>query len=61
MLLSVLANIISIWSLSNWKYHVKTGLVTEGKRMRLDLELMAMIAIGSFLLGMLLMVLAVVG
>ena len=58
MLLSVIINVFCIWSLSNWKYNVRTGLVTDGARMRLDLELTGAIASGSFLIGLTIAVLA---
>jgi len=60
MLFSVVVNILCIWSLSNWKYNVRTGVVSDGSRMRLDIELVGAIAIGSLLCGLVLAVMAVV-
>jgi len=51
MLISVLANMVSIWSISNYKLNVKTGVVKEGSRLRLDIEIVTAIAVGSFFFG----------
>lgn len=52
MLASVLVNIVCVWSLSNWKLNVSTGVVSDGLRMRIDIEVTSWIAIGSFLVGL---------
>jgi hypothetical protein len=51
MLISILANMVSIWSISNYKLNVKTGIVKEGSRLRLDIEIVTAIAAGSFFFG----------
>ena len=60
MLVSVTVNIVCVWSLSNWKYNVSTGIVSDGSRMRLDIEVVGWIAIGSFLSGLVVAVIPIV-
>jgi hypothetical protein len=57
MMLSILANMVSIWSISNYKFNVKTGTVKEGSRLRFDIELVTALAAGTFLIGFVLAVL----
>ena len=45
---------------SNYSLHVSRKLVSDGTRMRVDLEIMAFIAILSFLVGLSLAVMGVV-
>ncbi len=60
MLFSVVINIICIWSLTNYSLNVSRKLVSDGTSMRVDLEIMAFIAILSFLVGLSLAVMGVV-
>jgi hypothetical protein len=53
LFLSILTNMICIWSIPTWKYHVKTGNLTQGTIMRLELGISAWISVLSFILGML--------
>ena len=57
MMLSILANMVSIWSISNYKLNVKTRMVKEGSRLRLDIEIVAVLAAASFIIGFVLTVL----
>ena len=60
MLTSVLVNIVCVWSLSNWKLNVSRDAVTDGARMRFDIEVSSWIALGSFFLGLVTTVIPVV-
>jgi len=60
MLASVLVNIVCVWSLSNWKLNLSRDAVTDGARMRLDIEMTGWIAIGSFFVGLVTTVIPVV-
>ena len=60
MLASILVNILCVWSFSNWKLNVSRKSVTDGPRMRLDIEITAWVAIGSFFVGLVTAVLPVV-
>jgi hypothetical protein len=57
MMVSILANMVSIWSISNYKFNVKTGMVKEGSRLRFDIEIVTALAAGTFLIGFTLAVL----
>ncbi len=52
MFFSILSNMICIWAIPTWKYQVKTGKVTHGTIMRLELGLTAWLSVLSFILGM---------
>ena len=60
MMISILANMVSIWSISNYKFNVKTGMVKEGARLRFDIEFVTALAAGSFFIGFVLAVLPTV-
>ncbi|EDN66041.1 membrane protein [Beggiatoa sp. PS] len=53
MFFSILTNMICILSIPTWKYHVKTGQITQGTIMRLELGISTWISVLSFILGML--------
>ena len=48
---SLLANMVCIWTIPNWKYSVKMGLIKKGSFMRLDLSFVAWIGVVLFLAG----------
>jgi hypothetical protein len=58
MLFSILCNLICVWQIPKWKFAVRTGRISNGRRMTLDLEITSWIGLVSFL-GALIM--AVVG
>ena len=60
MLVSVLVNIVCVWSLSNWKLNLSRNTVTDGARMRFDIELTSWMAMASFFLGLVTSVMPVV-
>jgi hypothetical protein len=60
MLLSILTNMVSIWSISNYKFSVKVGEVKEGVRLRLDIEMVTALASVSFFAGFVLAVIPTV-
>ena len=60
MLASVLVNIICVWSLSNWKLNINIGIVSDGSRMRLDIEVIGLLAISSFLIGLVVAVVPII-
>ena len=51
-LFSVLANIVCVWSISNYKLNVKVGGVMDGAQLRLDIETVAVLATASFIIGL---------
>jgi len=55
---SVLCNLVCVWQIPKWKYAVKTGRISNGRRMTLDLEITSWIGLASFLGAL---VMAVVG
>ena len=60
MLLGLLANLVCIWTIPNWKLRIRTGCVRDGAMLRLDLGLTTWITVGSLLLGFVLSALAAV-
>jgi len=60
MMISILTNMVSIWSISNYKFNVKTGMVKEGSRLRFDIEIVTAFAAGSFFFGFVLAMLPTV-
>jgi hypothetical protein len=60
MLASVLVNIVCVWSHSNWKLNVSRNTVTDGPRMRLDIEVTGWVAIACFFVGLVTAVIPVV-
>jgi len=51
MLLSILTNIISIWSISNYKLNIALRKVKDAPRLRLDIELVNLFSVGAFFVG----------
>ena len=51
MLLSILTNIVSIWSISNYKLNISLGKVKEAPKLRLDIELVTLFSVGTFFIG----------
>ena len=54
ILLSVLCNLLCVWAIPTWKLGVATNVITNGKRMRLDLAATAWIGMFLFLTGLVL-------
>ena len=52
LLLSVLCNLVCVWSIPGWKYRVSTGVITDSRRMRRDLSITAWIGVISFVSGL---------
>jgi hypothetical protein len=49
MLFSILSNLICVWQIPKYKFAVRTGLIKNGRRMTLDLEITSWIGLISFL------------
>ena len=49
MLFSILCNLICVWQIPKWKFAVRTGRISNGRRMTLDLEITSWIGLVSFL------------
>jgi len=49
---SIITNMISIWSIPTWKFKVKTGQLTQGTQMRIELGLSAWMSVLLFLVGL---------
>ncbi len=49
MLFSILCNLVCVWQIPKWKYAVRTGRISNGRRMMLDLEIISWIGLVSFL------------
>jgi hypothetical protein len=49
---SIITNLICIWSIPTWKFKVKTGQLTQGTQMRIELGLSAWMSVLLFLIGL---------
>ena len=52
LLVSVLCSLVCVWSIPSWKFRVRTGLITDGTRMRSELAIAAWIGVVSFVAGL---------
>jgi hypothetical protein len=52
MLLALLCNLVCVWSIPSWKFYVKTGEFTNGRRLRLELAITAWIGVVCFVSGL---------
>jgi len=52
MLLSLVCNLASIWTIPSWKYRVSTGIVTDATRLRRDLAITTWLGVVSFISGL---------
>lgn len=49
LLMSVLCNLVCVWSIPSWKYRVSTGILSNAKGMRRELAITAWIGVISFI------------
>jgi hypothetical protein len=49
MFLSVICNLICVWQIPKWKLAIRTGMVSQGRKMTLDLEITSWISLIIFL------------
>ena len=49
MLFSILCNLICVWQIPKWKFAVRSGLISNGRLMTLNLEITSCIGLVSFL------------
>jgi hypothetical protein len=52
LLLSLLANLVCVWSIPSWKFRVSTGQITNASTMRRELALTAWIGVVTFVAGL---------
>jgi hypothetical protein len=52
LLIAVLCSLVCVWSIPSWKYRVRTRLITDGTRMRLELAITAWIGVICFVSGL---------
>jgi hypothetical protein len=52
LLLSLLCNLVCVWSIPSWKYRVSTGALQDATAMRLELSITAWIGVISFVCGL---------
>lgn len=52
LLLSLLANLVCVWSIPSWKFRVGTGQLTDATAMRRELTLTAWIGVIAFVSGL---------
>ena len=52
MLLSIICNLVCVWSIPSWKYRVSTGILTDAGKMRRELAITAWIGVISFVSGL---------
>ena len=52
LLVSILCNLVCVWSIPSWKYRVSTGIVTNAWGMRVELAIVAWIGVGGFVGGL---------
>ena len=52
LLISVLCNLVCVWSIPSWKYKVKTGSLKDARGMRLELAFIAWVGVISFICGL---------
>ena len=58
LLLSLVCNLVCVWSIPSWKYRVSTGIVTDSKGMRREIAITAWLSVIAFVCGL---TLAVIG
>ncbi len=49
MLFSILCNLMCVWQIPKWKLAIRTGRISNGRRMTLDLEITSWLGLVSFL------------
>ncbi len=49
MFVSILCNLICVWQIPKWKLAIRTGQISNGRKMTLDLEIMSWISLVVFL------------
>jgi hypothetical protein len=52
LLLAVVGNFVSVWSIPSWKYRVRTGLVTDSRRVRIELAVNGWFTVVCFISGL---------
>ncbi len=52
LVLSLLANLVCVWSIPNCKYRVSVGIVSNSRRMQCELAITAWIGVVSFVAGL---------
>jgi len=52
LLVSILCNLVCVWSIPSWKYRVSTGILTNARGMRWELAITAWIGVASFVGGL---------
>ena len=52
LLLSLLANLVCVWSIPSWKFRVATGQLTDATTMRRELTLTAWVGVIAFVSGL---------
>ena len=52
LLVSVLCNLVCVWSIPSWKYRVKTGSLKDARGMWLELTITAWMGVISFVCGL---------
>ena len=48
MLCSIVCNLVCVWSIPSWSFRVKTGVFSDGRRLRIELAIPAWIGVISF-------------
>ena len=52
MLLSLVCNLVCVWSIPSWKYRVSTGIVTDATKLRRELAVTAWLGVIAFVGGL---------
>ena len=52
LLLSLLANLVCVWSIPSWKFRVSTGALKDARAMRRELALTAWFGVVTFVAGL---------
>ena len=52
LLFATLCNLVSAFSIPSWKYRVRTGLITNSTRMRIELRINGWLAVICFVWGL---------
>jgi hypothetical protein len=52
MFASILCNLICVWQIPKWKFAIRMGQVSNGRKMTLDLEITAWVSIMLYLTGL---------
>jgi hypothetical protein len=58
MFVAILCNLICVWQIPKWKLGIRLGMVSDGRKMTLDLEITSWLSLTAFLAAL---VLAAVG